>query len=188
VVGVTTFQLKEGQSLNSSIPSNYVKPLLNAKSATPFRPIEPEATTVLQESKPAQDSAPFPSDWIRVQDGSVATGRLEGDYIYVKGRVAGDSDYLIDGEYNCELKKQGAQWAGKCWLQLHRGVKFRGLFDVTPSTCYVELGSIVTPLTHQRIERRVRGLLVEQIVRALSAGLSGRTSRTFPKNKPHSPR
>ncbi|MGH9776504.1 MAG: S1C family serine protease [Candidatus Acidiferrales bacterium] len=166
VVGVTAFHIEGGQNLNFAIPSNYVKPLLSSNTVTPFQPVEPEPVADSPEAlpvpRPTQDVTPFPSAWVDVSGGSPLTIRVLGDYIYTEGQFEDHGEevwnYITGGHFRCEIKKEGFDWLGKCWLRLNMGMAYQ-IYSGVPATCDVTLPLKITLFSRQRIEGQTGKLL-----------------------------
>ena len=158
VIGVTTFNVTGGQNLNFAVPAKCIKPLLSAQTIRPFAPIpspprqslETQAKTEPRPEETPQATVPesLPREWIMVEDGNPVTVRLEGDHLYVREEFQGDGSYSKRMEDNCETKRQGNTFVGKC----HRRIWLNWLSAFGDNICSVERDEFITSVTAHRIE------------------------------------
>jgi len=149
VIAITTFQLTVGQNLNFAVPSNYLKPLLNAEKVVAFAP-QPEPAVEAPKPTTQEVEVPpdLPRDWTNVEDGSSVSVRADGHYVYEQGSFPGDGKYIKQGSYICETKRLGDRWGGKC--------RYRVLLEwasaITENWCEVALDETITSIKSTRIE------------------------------------
>lgn len=154
VIGVTTFNVTGGQNLNFAVPSKYIKPLLATQTIMPFAPIQPppdsQPKTEPRHEETEKTAIPetLPREWITVQDGNPVTIRLEGDYLYVQEEFEGDGNYSKRMEDNCETKRQGNTFVGKC----RRRIWLNWLSAFGDNICSVERDEFIASVTARRIE------------------------------------
>ncbi len=149
VIGITAFQMTNGQNLNFAIPANYIKPLLLAGTVMPFNPKEEatvaEGTSQIEKS----DTLPaMPKQWTQVESGAPVTIRVEGDYLYEEGSFPGDGKYIQKSSYVCDTKRQGDRWIGKCSQRL----LLNWASAISEHWCPLTLDEIVTLVSPERIE------------------------------------
>jgi hypothetical protein len=148
-IGITSFQLVSGQSLNFAVPIKYVRPLLKSDQVIAFAPIE--KIPAEQPKPPARIGPPpsdLPRDWTNLQDGSAVSVRVDGEFVYEQGKVLGDGKYIKEGTYICEMKREGDRWVGKCRYR----VLLLWASAIVQNWCTVELDETITSITRSRIE------------------------------------
>lgn len=149
VIGITSFQLTSGQNLNFAVPVKYVRPLLKSVEVMAFVPSE-EAP--VERPKPSAKAVALPSDlprdWTNLEDGSAVSVRVDGEYIYEQGKILGDGQYIKEGTYICEMKREGDRWVGKC--------RYRVLLvwasAITQNWCNISLDETISLINRSRIE------------------------------------
>ncbi len=149
VIGITAFQMANGQNLNFAIPANYIKPLLSAGTVMPFKPKE-EATVAegTSQIEKSDNLRVIPRQWTQVESGAPVTIHVEGDYLYEEGSFPGDGTYILKSSYTCDTKRQGDRWIGKCSqrLLLNWGSA------ISEHWCPLTLDEIITLVSPERIE------------------------------------
>jgi Trypsin-like peptidase domain len=152
VIGVTTFNVRGGQNLNFAVPAKYIKPLLLSQTVLPFAPkqLPPETATEAAPKEVEKAAIPrdLPTNWIAVDSGTPVTVRFEGDYLYEHTKFEGDGRYIKKVEDNCETKRQGNQWVGKC----HMKIWLTWGSALGDNICSLETDEIITSVTPRRIE------------------------------------
>lgn len=110
VVGVTSFKLAAGESLNFAIPINYVRGLLAVDQHLDLESlVAEEHQGSLFEETSAEEG--IPKRWKSLSTGGVFRVRVEGDYIYVEREVSAEERQLKLFSAG-EAKKDGDQWTG----------------------------------------------------------------------------
>jgi hypothetical protein len=158
VIGITAFQMTDGQNLNFAIPVNYIKPLLTTGTVIPFKPKE-ETTKVEGKSQiENSDTSPtmsryIPKYWTEVRSGSLVTVRVEGDFLYEQGDFPGDGRYVQKTSRVCDTKRQGDRWVGKCSYRL----LLTWASASSETWCPLALDEIITLVSPERIEGDSQG-------------------------------
>jgi PEGA domain len=106
-----------------------------------------------QESMPRSTESPsiegpdipasLPKEWIFSDTGHPVSLRIEGDYLYEHTESDSNSGRK---EQNCEAKKDGNRWVGKCHTT------FRLVRGGVTLACSAELDEIINSVTPRRIE------------------------------------
>lgn len=156
VIGVTTFHITRGQNLNFAVPSKLIRPLLSSQTVMPFAPLPiPAGESATAQTKPSTKETEqavlpvsLPMEWMTVKDGNPVTIRFDGDYLYVQAEFQGDGGYSKRIEENCETKRQGSTFVGKC----HRKIWLNWLSAFGDNICSVDRDEFITSVTAHRIE------------------------------------
>jgi hypothetical protein len=125
VIGITTFQITNGQNLNFAIPINLAKRLLAdtnlevgelpgaRQNKIDLSLSKPRAPRVVASQTP--NSEIFPTAWISAKTGQSVTVRASGDYLYEIGTFYPATNVSVSQvDSVCDTKKQGNQWLGTC--------------------------------------------------------------------------
>jgi S1-C subfamily serine protease len=155
VIGITAFQLTQGQNLNFAIPINLAKRFLNdpnlvigdlpgTREDIDVSLVKPTQSQPDDAPKRTNQDGTFPREWIQTASGSLVTIRVDGDYLYEQGSIQGNTIYFQQATFICDTKKQGSQWIGKCsyTYTLHSGKRCSSL----------DMSELITVVSPQRIE------------------------------------
>lgn len=155
VLGILTFKLTAGESLNFVVPINYAKGLLTVDEKIPLRELSGHLIGITEFSSSAPS---FPKRWKSLASGTTKVVRLDKDHLYIEtivpeaNRSAGDFSLS-------ELTKSNGKWVGTTkaritcsWLM--------GMFHAGPrkfNTCTLEVPIEITMLSESRIEGSAEG-------------------------------
>jgi hypothetical protein len=109
-VGVLSFKLSGGESLNFVIPINYVKGLLSATESFGLDELAKRLSTASNDlftvTKPQ-----FPSRWKSLSTGSTKLVRVEADHVYAETEIPDDKK-RFGIFYIADLAKAGSKYIG----------------------------------------------------------------------------
>jgi hypothetical protein len=144
VVGVITWKLTKGESLNFAAPAGSLRRMLKTKISMPFGTASSSATALSSVISAPRESRL----WTSTQTGRDYKIKFDGDYAYSE-RVNVPSEIKSVAFIRAELKRSGNTWKGKSYSYLPYidrwswgGVKW----------CRIEDELTITKVTETRIE------------------------------------
>lgn len=149
VVGVTSFKLAAGESLNFAIPINYVRGLLAVDQQLGLESLSSDPQANLFEKATAEES--FPRLWKKLDGGSLWKLRVDGDYLYYEAILS--SEQREAGWYSAaDYQRQGEGWRGR--QRQHKPCEWRtrASANYRRKICRFEWISELTLVTPSRIE------------------------------------
>lgn len=152
VIGVVVFRLREGQSLNFTVPINYARGMLSSIDTN--KPVAQWKNVQGSENVFSEKASANITRWKSLASGTTRILRFEGDYIY--SETVWSEELRKLGVFTiAEVKKQGDKYVGTTrgrvvWWDTNPYTREK----VITHSCTTEFAIELTSVTPNRIEGR----------------------------------